>query len=258
MNLQNKIVIVTGGASGIGEACVRMLAARGAMVWVADKRLEAAERVAAQVRGKALCIDVADEDDVGRAIRQAESEGPVDALVNCAGILQRTLPPGELSMKEWDLVMRVDLRGTYLCCAALGPIMAVRGRGVIVNIASVAGIQSAPLHGYGPAKAAVIHLTKCLAAEWGPRGVRVNAVSPGFTDTPALKKGIEAKNLDLDDMVVGSAIGRLVHPDEIAAAVTFLASDLASGITGINLPVDLGYLVATPWSSYGGLRRRPA
>ena len=132
--------------------------------------------------------------------------------------------------------------------------MAERGRGTIINIASVAGMRSGPLHSYGPAKAGVISLTECLAAEWGPAGVRVNTVSPGFTQTPALAKGLEKGVLDGNAMAGASALGRLVRPDEIAAAVTFLASDWASGITGINMPVDLGYLVATPWQSYGGLR----
>ncbi|MBH1964132.1 MAG: SDR family oxidoreductase [Comamonadaceae bacterium] len=256
MKFNGKTIIVTGGASGIGKACAQFFAARGGKVIIADKQLEAAQGVAEEIVGSsALHLDISDEHQVKQAVDAAERDGPVDALVNCAGILQRTLPPGELSMKEWDLVMHVDLRGTYLCCAVLGPLMAARGRGTIVNIASVAGMRSAPLHSYGPAKAAVIHLTECLAAEWGPQGVRVNAVSPGFTLTPALEKGIASKNLSPHDMVAGSAIGRLVQPEEIAAAVAFLTSDLASGITGINLPVDLGYLVATPWSSYGGLRR---
>lgn len=256
MNFQGKTIGVTGGASGIGEACVRMLAERGAKVVVADKRLESAQVIAAEVDGRALHMDVSDEVSVARAARDAAADGPVDALVNCAGILQRTLPPEEVSMKEWDLVMTVDLRGTYLCCATFGQAMARRGQGAIVKFASVAGMHSAPRHGYGPAKAAVIHLTQCLAAEWGPQGV--NAVSPSFTATPALEKGIAAKNLDPGVMIAEAAMGRLVHPSEIAAAVTFLASDLASGITGINLSVDLGYLVTTPWSSYGGLRCVPA
>ena len=126
-------------------------------------------------------------------------------------------------------------------------------RGVIVNIASVSGMRSGPLHAYGPAKAAVISMTECLAAEWGRSGVRVNSISPGFTRTPALEKGIEKKVMNKDFMTSGTALGRLTEASEVAAAVGFLASDLASGITGVNLPVDAGFLVTTPWISFGGV-----
>jgi NAD(P)-dependent dehydrogenase (short-subunit alcohol dehydrogenase family) len=254
MNFTDKCIVVTGGASGIGEACARFFAARGGDVVIADKQFDAAQSVAAQIGARAVRLDVSDDENVRNVALGIDDKTPVAVLVNCAGILQRTLPPGELSMKEWDLVVRVDLRGTYLCCAEFGQRMADRRSGAIVNIASISGMRSGPLHGYGPAKAGVINLSECLAAEWGPRGVRVNTVSPGFTQTPALEKGIATKVLEPEAMSVNSALGRLVQPGEIAAAVGFLASDLASGITGVNLPVDVGYLVATPWINYGGLR----
>jgi NAD(P)-dependent dehydrogenase (short-subunit alcohol dehydrogenase family) len=259
MNFSGKLALVTGGASGIGAACARFFAGRGARVVIADRNGDAAREAAEAIGALSLELDIADEAAVRRAQQDiANAWGQVDILVNCAGVLQRTLPPDQLSMKEWDLVNHIDLRGTYLCCAVFGAAMALRGRGAIVNIASVAGMRSGPLHAYGPAKAAVISLTECLAAEWGPSGVRVNAVSPGFTRTPALDKGVEKKVMDIDHMARSSAFGRLVEADEIAAAVGFLASDLASGMTGANLPVDAGYLVATPWMSYGGLRNAVA
>jgi len=256
MNFRNKLAVVTGGASGIGAACARFIAERGGKVVIADRNLAAARVASDQIGAHAVELDIADE----AAVRQAQKEiaamfGSVTILVNCAGVLQRTLPPDQLSMKEWDLVNHIDLRGTYLCCAIFGAAMAAQRTGAMVNIASVAGMRSGPLHAYGPAKAAVISLTECLAAEWGPSGVRVNTVSPGFTRTPALEKGVDQKVMDVDNMVSSSALGCLVEPGEIAAAVGFLVSDLASGITGVNLPVDAGYLVATPWMSYGGLRK---
>ncbi len=247
--------MLTGGASGIGAACAVFLAGRGARVVIADRNARAAETLASKLGGKAVALDIGDDAAVASAAAAIEADlGPVAILVNSAGVLQRTLPPERLAISEWDFVVRIDLRGTYLCCAAFGKRMAERGQGAIVNIASVAGMRSGPLHGYGPAKAGVISLGECLAAEWGPRGVRVNTVSPGFTQTPALDKGISTGTLDAATMARNSALGRLVRADEIAAAVGFLASDLASGITGVNLPVDVGYLVATPWASYGGLR----
>lgn len=255
MRFEDKLAVVTGGASGIGEACARFIAGRGGKVIIADKNLDAARAVADDISAHAIGLDIADEASVHRAESEiAAAYGPVSILVNCAGVLQRTLPPDRLSMKEWDFVTNIDLRGTYLCCAVFGAGMAKRRRGSIVNIASVAGMRSGPLHAYGPAKAAVISMTECLAAEWGPQGVRVNTVSPGFTKTPALDKGIEKQVMDIDHMVQSTALGTLVEPEQIAAAVGFLASDLAGAITGVNLPVDAGYLVATPWMSYGGLR----
>jgi NAD(P)-dependent dehydrogenase (short-subunit alcohol dehydrogenase family) len=178
-----------------------------------------------------------------------------DVLVNCAGVLQRTLPPGELSQREWDFVSHIDLRGSYLCCVAFGVPMTLHHGGSIVNIASVAGMRSGPLHSYGPAKAGVISLTESLAGEWGPKGVRVNCVSPGFTQTPALDRGFSTHTLEPEALQQASALGRLVRAEEIAQAVLFLASERASAITGINLPVDAGYLVAGSWGAYGGLRR---
>ncbi|ODV12262.1 MAG: short-chain dehydrogenase [Rubrivivax sp. SCN 70-15] len=251
-----RVAVVTGGASGIGEACARVLAEAGARVVVADRNVDAAHAVAAAVGGVALPLDVGDDASVDAALAAVQAQcGTATVLVNSAGVLQRTLPPEELTLREWDFVARVDLRGTYLCCARFGAAMARAGGGAIVNIASVAGMGSGPLHSYGPAKAGVINLTECLAAEWGPKGVRVNAVSPGFTHTPALEKGIATRTLAPDDMTANCALGRLVQAREIAHAVAFLASAQAGAITGVNLPVDAGYLVATPWASYGGLRR---
>lgn len=251
-----RTVVVTGGASGIGEACAALFAGLGAFVLVADRDTGAASATAARIGGAALQIDVGDETSVTAAANCVrDNYGMADVLVNCAGVLQRTLPPGELSQREWDFVSHVDLRGTYLCCVAFGVPMARRHGGSIVNIASVAGMRSGPLHSYGPAKAGVISLSESLAGEWGPRGVRVNCVSPGFTQTPALDRGFSTHTLEAESLQQASALGRLVMAEEIAQAVLFLASERASAITGINLPVDAGYLIAGSWAAYGGLRR---
>jgi NAD(P)-dependent dehydrogenase (short-subunit alcohol dehydrogenase family) len=132
--------------------------------------------------------------------------------------------------------------------------MCGRRAGAIVNVASVAGVVSAPVHGYAPAKAGVISLSANLAAEWGPFGVRVNCISPGFTETPALTKALELGVLRRENLERASALGRLVRPGEVAAAIRWLLSDEASGITGVNLPVDAGFLAAVPWQAYGGVR----
>lgn len=255
IDLTGKTAFVTGGASGIGLACAQQLVRVGAHVILGDRNTDLAKQEAGALGAAVMELDVGNEDSVKAAADAARMQfGAIDILVNSAGVLQRTLPPDRLSLKEWDHVAHIDLRGTYLCCAVFGSAMAARGAGAIVNIASVAGMRSGPLHSYGPAKAGVISLTEGLAAEWGPRSVRVNCVSPGFTQTPALDRGLDTATLTEANLVQSSALGRLVRPDEIAGAVTFLCSDWASAITGVNLAVDAGYLVATSWSAYGGLR----
>lgn len=252
---EREVAVVTGGASGIGAACARVLGRRGCRVVVADIQAEAARVVAEEVGGVAERMDVASEASVEEVAARIEVQlGPVGVLVNSAGVLQRPLPPEELDLRTWDEVLAVDLRGTYVASVAFGRRMARRGRGAIVNIASVVGLRSAPLHAYAPAKAAVIGMTECLAAEWGRSGVRVNAISPGYTRTPALQAAIDRGQRDGALLAGSAALGRLVEPEEVANAVAFLASDEAAAITGTNLPVDAGWLVAPSWGTYGGLR----
>jgi NAD(P)-dependent dehydrogenase (short-subunit alcohol dehydrogenase family) len=248
------VAVVAGGASGIGAACARELAARGARVALLD-RDERVHAVAREVNGRGWLADVADQPALEQCADAIEAElGPVQVLVNSAGVIQVPLPPQRLSMATWDEVVRVDQRGTYLAAMVFGARMAARGGGSIVNIASIAGMRSMPLHAYAPAKAAVIAITECLAAEWGPAGVRVNAVSPGYTRTPALQAAIDKGERDVSALARNAALGRLVEPDEIARAVAFLAGPEAAAITGVNLPVDCGWLVTGSWHTYGGLR----
>lgn len=254
LNVQPSLVIVTGGLSGIGAAVVTRLAERGARAVVVDV---AAGREVEAMRGLVWPepVDVSDEAAVEMAVAGIEAEhGHVSGLVNAAGVLGKMHPPERLPMRDWDREMSVDLRGTYLMCRAAGSRMAARGAGAIVNIASIAGMTSAPLHGYGPAKAAVLSLTTTLAAEWGSRGVRVNAVSPGFTRTPALLAAFKAGVLSEEYLVGAAALRRLVEPEEIACAAVWLLGREASGITGANIPVDAGFLAGLPWQAYGGLR----
>ncbi|MEO1192242.1 MAG: SDR family oxidoreductase [Pseudomonadota bacterium] len=253
--LTGKVALVTGGASGIGLAVSKALKVEGARVVIADRNGAAAAEEAAALGCAHQALDVADETAVEAVVAALEAEeGPIAVLVTCAGVLQRTLPPQELGWKEWDLIQQVHLRGTYACCRSVGSRMITRGGGSIVTISSVVGLTSAPVHSYGPAKAAIAQLSACLAGEWGPAGVRVNAVAPGFTATPALQRGFEAQALQESVLSRSAALGRLVQSDEIAKAVCFLASDLSSAIIGITLPVDAGFLVGVPWAAYGGLR----
>ena len=247
------IVVVTGGASGIGAACATVLAKRGYKIVVADIN-EQGETVSRQLGGTFYKIDVTNDEQVHRAANQIEQElGAVQHLINCAGIIQQPLPPQQLSMETWDDIVKVDQRGTYLTSLAFSRAMIKRGYGTITNIASITAHRSVPLHSYAPAKAAVVAMTECLAAEWGPHGIRVNAISPGHTVTPALQHAIDSGERDID-LLTSNALGRMVNAEEIGTAVAFLISDDAAAITGVNLPVDCGWLVATTWNTYGGLR----
>lgn len=252
-----RIAVVTGGASGIGAACARLLAARGAKVVVADMNEAGAMAVAAELGGAGYAIDVRDADAVAALAEKTERDvGPTDILVTSAGIVQAPLPPEDLPLEVYDNVIAVNLRGTYLTAKAYGAFMVQRRRGAIVTISSITAERSVPLHAYAPTKAAVTNLTAGLAAEWGSAGIRVNTVEPGFTRTPALQDQIDKGNRDPALLAANSTLGRMVEPEEIAKAVAFLASDEASAITGIALPVDAGFFCAGSWHPYGGVRQR--
>jgi len=248
------LAVVTGGSSGIGAACVRHLVQRGDRVvvidlpgtWNPDKM---GVEVVAVYDG-----DVTDESRLRQLAAQIEAtHGPVQSLVNSAGILQQRLPPETLSMSVWDRVIAVDQRGTYLASVVFGQAMARRGSGAIVNIASITASRSVPLHASAPAKAAVVSITQCLAAEWGRSGVRVNAVSPGYTLTEALQAAIDRGDRNPEELTSQAAMGRMVDPAEVADVVGFLLSPAARAITGINLPVDAGWLAGSTWMTYGGI-----
>ena len=256
---EGRIAVVTGGASGIGRSCAEVLAERGARVVVADIDATRAEAVAESVGGTAFLIDVGLSAGLEALAERIEREvGPADMLVNAAGIIQgEAVRPEELPIETYDRVFDVNLRGTYASCVAFGRRMAIRRSGAILNIASISGMRSTPLHAYGPMKAAVIQLTANLAAEWGRSGVRVNCLSPGPVLTPAMQDAIDKGLRDLARMEASVASGRMVMPREVALAAAFLLSDDASAITGVNLAVDHGWLVASSWTSFGGLRESP-
>ena len=249
------LALVTGGASGIGAATATRLRREGRPVAIVDRHLSAAKDIAASIGATAYELDISAQCDVDRVIDEIEAElGPIGTLINCAGHLQATTPPQDLPLSTWESIIDVHLRGTYMVTTKTARGMIMRMNGVIVTVASVTGMCSAPLHAYGPAKAALINLTANLAAEWGRFGIRVNAVSPGFVETPAVSRGLRAGVLDEDRLKAHSAMGRLVTANEVAAAIYFLASDEASAITGCNLPVDAGFMAAMSWGAFGGVR----
>ncbi|MFC4167606.1 SDR family NAD(P)-dependent oxidoreductase [Teichococcus aestuarii] len=252
---RGRVALVTGAASGIGLATAEVLAARGWRAVLADVNLEAARAAAARLGAEAIALDVTDEAATEAAFDEIEARlGPVEALMANAGLIQPGATPEALPLAEFDRIIAVNLRGVYISCVAAGRRMAPRGRGGIVVTGSVTASRTAPLHAYAPAKAAVVHMAACLAAEWGRSGVRVNAVSPGYVATPPLRAAIERGLRDPRLLAEAAALGRMVKPAEIGTAVAFLLSDDASAITGIDLPVDAGWLAAGHLTTYGGPR----
>lgn len=256
--LAERSVIVAGGGRGIGEAvCVRS-AAEGAAVVVVDKVAERAHRVAALVNdaGGRAVAHVADlrADDALATIVPAtvEAFGAVDVLVNVAGGMREGWRPlRESSPDDWDFVFRQNVRWAHLLSVAAADRMVAQGTGgSIVSIGSVSGVFGAPNHAaYGAAKAALIHLMKSLALEYGRHGVRANAVSPGSVRTPAVAGLITPEQAARDEIT--TPLGRAGQPEDIANVVVFLASELASFVTGQMLVVDGGATVRFPLPSPG-------
>ena len=249
------VILVTGGASGIGLAIARRFAAAGEKLVLADLNDHAGEAAAKELSADYRHLDVADETSVESTVSAIESDiGPIAVLINSAGLLQNKATIGEFPLDEHDRIWAVNYRGSYLMCRACAPRMAKRGPkrggGAILNIASINSFTPLPLPAYTPTKAAIGSLTGVLAGEFGPSGVRINAVAPGFTLTPAMQSRIDSGDRDPVGMEGLSTLGRLVKPEEVAEAGFFLCSDAASAITGVNLPVDCGYMAAISYNTY--------
>ncbi|HET6618726.1 MAG TPA: SDR family oxidoreductase [Dongiaceae bacterium] len=248
-NLKDRIAVVTGGAQSIGLACVEALSEAGAKVVIADYNAKVAEqgRDAMKAKGydcEVAVVDVTDSDGIeALADRLGRAHGRIDILVNNAGIARSEIPAEEMEDERWLNVLDVNLNGTFWCCRSFGKRMIAAGRGAIVNIGSMSGFIVNKPQGqahYNASKAAVHHLTKSLAAEWGARGVRVNSVAPTYIRTPLT--AFASSNPEMYDVWIGGTpMARMGEVDEIASAVLFLACDASSLMTGSIVVVDGGY-----------------
>ncbi|MBC3191854.1 SDR family oxidoreductase [Pseudonocardia sp. C8] len=257
-----RTALVTGAGSGIGRAVARRLARDGLTVLVTDRSPQAARHVRDEIAAdggdaSAHVCDVTDETDV-RALAGsvADRAGRVDVLVNNAGLAERPSTFEDQRPEIWDRVLAVSLHGTRICSREFGTrFMLPTGRGRIVNITSVAGLVGVPrMHAYSAAKAAVAMFTRTLACDWARHGVTVNAVAPGYVDTPPVAALAATGDLDVARLRARVPVGRLGSGADIAHAAAFLAHPDSGYLTGVVLPVDGGW---TAFGDAGDAHREP-
>jgi NAD(P)-dependent dehydrogenase (short-subunit alcohol dehydrogenase family) len=249
------LVVITGGASGIGAATARLLIARGAEVGLIDVNGEAAGELATDLGSNATAAtaDAASAADVRAALDVLrKNRRPLRGLVNCAGAAQIPRPIEDYAVDDWQRIVDSHLRTTYVACQVIGAVLEDHATSAIVNVASVLAFRPGPVLAYGPAKAGVVNLTAALAVQWAHRGVRVNAVAPGWTDTPFLRPKERKGERDLTPIINATPQKRLMRPEEIAEVIAFLLSPAASAVTGATIPCDGGVMAGSGWAAYGG------
>ena len=252
-DLSGKVALITGAATGLGEVIAIGFAQYGCDVAVADVNLDGARRTAQKVadlgrRSIAIRADISSPDEITAMAESAIKElGTIDVLVNSAGISHHR-PALELPVEDWDRVLDINLRGTFLCCQAAGRVMTAKGKGSIINFSSIAGVvgMGRGNNAYCASKGGVNSLTKQLAIEWASQGIRVNSIAPCQFLTSGLQEVMAEKQFDREKLIKtwtdNIPLGRVGEPEEMVGPALFLASDASSMVTGIVLPVDGGFL----------------
>jgi NAD(P)-dependent dehydrogenase (short-subunit alcohol dehydrogenase family) len=246
-SLERRVAVITGGAQGIGLACAEALAEAGAKIFITDSNADAGAAAADTLRSRGYestfeLVDVTKPEQISSLPGKVlDRYGGIDILVNSAGIARSGTPAEQVDDELWRNVLSVNLDGTFWCCREFGRLMIGQRSGSIVNIGSMSGFivnRPQPQAYYNASKAAVHHLTKSLAAEWGDRGVRVNAVAPTYIDTPL---NSFASSTMMNSWIENTPMRRIGNAKEIASVVLFLASDAASLLTGSIIVADGGY-----------------
>lgn len=254
-------VIVTGGASGIGAAITELVLERGGCVGVLDLDISKAETFVKSFPKQCVALQgsVLDQNGLSDAWHRFSKElpVPVNGLVNCAGVPPVPKAIEDYEVSEWSRILESHLTGTYLPCKVIGAALAQSGAGAIVNLASVLSFRSGPVLAYASAKSGVVSLTEALAVHWAKRNVRVNAVAPGWTDTPFLRPK-DRPDRDFTPILRATPQCRLLPAREIAEVIYFLLSPASSAVTGATVPCDGGVIAGSGWGPYGGFDAFPA
>lgn len=247
-SLSGQSAVVTGGGRGIGRGVALGLARAGATLHIFDRDQSAADETVSLLKSEghqaqAYRVDVSDEVEIEAAMKAVASHGAIDLLINNAGLAIRK-PSIDLSLSDWDAVLKVNLTGVFLCARCAARHMITNGKGAIVNLASIMGLSGGGLYpniSYQSTKGAVVNLTRALAVEWASHGIRVNAVAPTWVRTDFIKPLTDNPDL-LSRMNAMTPLGRIAEIEEIVGGIVYLASPAASMVTGHTLVIDGGFL----------------